>query len=107
MSKTKVAILGATGAVGQRFVKLLENHPWFEVAALTGSDRSVGKRYGEICKWILPDSPPEYAREMTVIKSDSDFDARLVFSALPSHHAKSFEPALAKKGYAICSNASA
>jgi aspartate-semialdehyde dehydrogenase len=107
MSKTKVAILGATGAVGQRFVQLLEDHPWFEVFALTGSARSVGKKYGEICRWVLPGLIPEYAREMTVVPSDSDFDARLVFSALPSHHARDLEPALAKKGYAICSNASA
>jgi len=107
MSKTKVAILGATGAVGQRFVHLLEKHPWFEVSALTGSERSVRKKYGDICRWVLPGSVPEYAREMTVVPSDSDFDARLVFSALPSHHARELEPALAKKGYAICSNASA
>ena len=107
MSKTKVAILGATGAVGQRFVQLLEDHPWFEVSALTGSDRSVGKNYGDICKWVLPGVVPDYAQEMTVVPSDSDFDARLVFSALPSHHARDLEPALAKKGYAICSNASA
>jgi aspartate-semialdehyde dehydrogenase len=86
---------------------LLENHPWFEVSALTGSDRSVGKKYGDICRWILPGSPPEHAREMMVVKSDSDFDAQLVFSALPSQHAKIYEPDLAKKGYAICSNASA
>ena len=107
MSKTKVAILGATGAVGQRFVQLLENHPWFEVIALTGSERSVGKKYGDICRWVLPGLIPEYAREITVVKSDSDFDAQLVFSALPSQHAKIYEPDLAKKGYAICSNASA
>jgi len=107
MSKTKVAILGATGAVGQRFVQLLENHPWFEVTALTGSERSIGKKYGEVCKWVLPGLVPEYARKITVVPSDSDFDARLVFSALPSHHAKDLEPALAKKGYGICSNASA
>ncbi|MGB7873954.1 MAG: aspartate-semialdehyde dehydrogenase, partial [Anaerolineales bacterium] len=107
MSKTKVAILGATGAVGQRFVQLLENHPWFEVTALTGSERSVGKKYAEICRWMLSGSIPEYVREMRVVQSDSDFDARLVFSALPSHHARDLEPALAKKGYAICSNASA
>jgi len=107
MPKTKVAILGATGAVGQRFVQLLENHPWFEVTALTGSDRSVGKKYGEICRWVLPGLVPEYAREITVVPSDTDFDAHLVFSALPSHHARDLEPALAKKGYAICSNASA
>jgi aspartate-semialdehyde dehydrogenase len=107
MSKTKVAILGATGAVGQRFVQLLENHPWFEVTALTGSDRSVGKKYGDICKWILPGTPPAYMHEMKVVKSDSDFEAQLVFSALPSQHAKIYEPDLAQKGYAICSNASA
>ena len=107
MSKTKVAVLGATGAVGQRFVQLLENHPWFEVTALTGSDRSTGKKYGNICRWVLPGSVPDYAHEITVAKSDSDFDAQLIFSALPSQHAKNFEPALAKKGYAICSNASA
>jgi len=107
MSKTKVAILGATGAVGQRFVQLLENHTWFEVTALTGSSRSVGKKYGEVCPWVLPGLVPDYAREMTVISSDSDFDATLVFSALPSHHARDLEPALAKRGYAICSNASA
>lgn len=107
MSKTKVAILGATGAVGQRFVQLLENHPWFEVTALTGSARSVGKPYGEICRWILPGSAPAYAREMEVVASDSDFNAGLVFSALPSQHARDLEPALAGKGYAICSNASA
>ncbi len=107
MSKTKVAILGATGAVGQRFVQLLENHPWFKVVALTGSARSVGKKYEEVCRWVLPGLIPEYARAMTVVPSDSDFDALLVFSALPSHHARDLEPALAKKGYAICSNASA
>jgi aspartate-semialdehyde dehydrogenase len=107
MSKTKVAILGATGAVGQRFVQLLENHPWFEVTALTGSERSIGKKYGDICRWILPGSIPDYAQALTVVPSESDFDARLVFSALPSHHARDLEPALAKKGYVICSNASA
>jgi aspartate-semialdehyde dehydrogenase len=107
MSKTKVAILGATGAVGQRFVQLLEAHPWFEVAALTGSERSVGQKYGDACRWVLPGPVPEYVREMAVAPSDSDFDARLVFSALPSHHARELEPALAQKGYAVCSNASA
>lgn len=107
MSKIKVAILGATGAVGQRFVQLLESHPWFEVSALTGSKRSVGKKYGEICNWLFAGSIPDYAHGMTVVPSDSDFDARLVFSALPAPQARELEPALAKKGYAICSNASA
>ena len=52
-SKLPVAVLGATGAVGQRFVQLLANHPWFEVAVVTGSDRSIGKPYGEVTRWIL------------------------------------------------------
>ena len=93
MSKTKVAILGATGAVGQRFVQLLGNHPWFEVSALTGSERSIGKKYGDICRWVLPGTIPEYVRDLMVIPSDSDFDAQLIFSALPSRHARDLEPA--------------
>src|SRR5262252_2024015 len=51
MPKTKVAILGATGAVGQRFVQLLDGHPWFEVTAVTGSDRTVGQPYGAGSRW--------------------------------------------------------
>jgi aspartate-semialdehyde dehydrogenase len=69
MEKIKVGILGATGAVGQRFVKLLENHPWFEVNALTGSDRSIGKTYLDACHWVLPGNIPDYAREMTILRS--------------------------------------
>ena len=53
-----VAVLGATGSVGQRFVQLLEHHPWFEVTALTGSDRSEGQRYGDACRWVLDESYP-------------------------------------------------
>lgn len=106
MSKIKVAILGATGAVGQRFIQLLENHPWFEVGALTGSDRSVGRTYGEACKWVLSGSIPRYARNMLILPSEAGFDARLAFSALPSDQAREIEPALARAGYAICSNAS-
>ena len=107
MSKTKVAILGATGAVGQRFVQLLDNHPWFEVTALTGSDRSVGQTYAQTCRWVLPEQIPAYARKMTVLPTEPGFDAKLVFSALPSDQAKAFEPGLAQAGYAVCSNASA
>ena len=106
MSKIKVAILGATGAVGQRFVQLLEHHPWFEVSALTGSYRSVGKKYGEACNWILSGSIPTYIRDMTILPSEAGFDARFAFSALPSDQAREIEPLLAKSGYAICSNAS-
>ncbi|MBC8163948.1 MAG: aspartate-semialdehyde dehydrogenase, partial [Roseiflexaceae bacterium] len=56
MAKIPVAILGATGAVGQRLVTLLYNHPWFEIAALTGSERTVGRPYGELVRWVLDDA---------------------------------------------------
>jgi aspartate-semialdehyde dehydrogenase len=107
MDKTKVAVLGATGAVGQRFVQLLENHPWFEVAALTGSDRTVGQRYGEGVRWVLAGSVPAYARDLPILPTEPGFDARIAFSALPADIAREAEPALAAAGYAVCSNASA
>lgn len=107
MPKIPVAILGATGAVGQRFVTLLANHPWFEVTALTGSDRTVGQKYGEGCRWVLSEPMPAYARDMRVLPTEPGFEGRLAFSALPSDIAKTAEPALAAAGYAVCSNASA
>lgn len=107
MSKIKVAILGATGAVGQRFVQLLENHPWFEVTALTGSDRTVGQRYGAGCRWILAEPMPAYVRDMPVVPTAPGFEAALAFSALPTDQAMTAEPTLAAAGYAVCSNASA
>ena len=107
MSKIKVAVLGATGAVGQRFVQLLENHPWFEVTALTGSDRSVGQSYGDACRWVLDRPMPEYARAMKVAPTEPGLDAAIAFSALPSDQAKAIEPAFAQAGHGVCSNASA
>jgi aspartate-semialdehyde dehydrogenase len=107
MSKIKVAVLAATGAVGQRFVQLLADHPWFEVAALTGSDRTVGQKYGEGCRWLLPGPMPDYAREMTVAPTEPGLDAALCFSALPSEQARTLEPAFAQAGHFIASNASA
>src|SRR5512139_3961858 len=107
MSKIKVAVLGATGAVGQRFVQLLENHPWFEVTALTGSDRSVGQLYGEACRWLLDKPLPDYARSMRVVLTEPGHDAAIAFSALPSDQAKAIEPAFAQAGHGVCSNASA
>jgi aspartate-semialdehyde dehydrogenase len=106
MSKIKVAVLGATGAVGQRFVQLLENHPWFEVTALTGSDRSVGQLYGDACRWVLDKPMPDYARAMKVVPTEPGLDAAIAFSALPADQAKSIEPAFAEAGHGVCSNAS-
>lgn len=107
MDKISVAILGATGAVGQRFVQLLAEHPWFEITALTGSDRTIGGKYGEVCRWVLDEDPPESVREMTVSSTEPTLPARILFSALPSHIAKGLEPVLAQTGYIVCSNASA
>jgi aspartate-semialdehyde dehydrogenase len=109
MNKIPVAVLAATGSVGQRFVQLLDGHPWFEVVALTGSERGHGKTYGEVCRWLLPEPMPEWARQMPVLPSQADLlnGARLAFSALPADTARQVEPALAQAGIGVCSNASA
>ncbi|MCK4449216.1 MAG: aspartate-semialdehyde dehydrogenase [Anaerolineae bacterium] len=107
MDRIPVAILGATGAVGQRFVQLLSGHPWFEIAALAASERSAGRRYADACRWVIPGDPPPSASEMAVSPLEPDIPARLVFSALPSSVAHEVEPIFAQAGYAVCSNASA
>ena len=107
MPKIKVAILAATGAVGQRFVQLLDNHPWFEVTALTGSDRTIGQTYAEGCRWILAGPMPEYAKSLKIVPTASGLDAAICFSALPTDQAKELEPAFAQAGHIIASNASA
>ncbi|MCL4247654.1 MAG: aspartate-semialdehyde dehydrogenase [Anaerolineae bacterium] len=107
MRKIKVAILGATGAVGQRFIQLLENHPWFEIHELIGSDRSAGRTYAEAARWVLDGSPPPSVHDKTVLPLDAEFDSPLVFSALPKEPAVEREPALAAAGHIVCTNASA
>jgi aspartate-semialdehyde dehydrogenase len=107
MNKIPVSILGATGMVGQRFVLLLDQHPWFRVVALTGSDRSIGKTYAESCRWALTDPMPEYARTMVVQPTEPDGESSLAFSALPADLAREAEPKYAQAGKGICSNASA
>ena len=66
MAKTRVAILGATGAVGQRFVQLLADHPWFEITALAASERSAGRPFAEVSNWVIPGDPPAWVGEMIV-----------------------------------------
>jgi len=103
-----VAVLGATGAVGQRFVQLLDNHPWFKVVALTGSERAIGQSYAQACHWILSTPMPEWAREIPILPAvPDDSDVPLVFSALPSTSAYEVEPYYARRGVIVCSNASA
>lgn len=107
MARIPVAILGATGAVGQRFIQLLADHPWFEIAALAASERSAGQRYADAVKWVIPGDPPPAVAEMIVRPLEPDLPAQIVFSALPSEIAHEVEPAFARAGYAVCSNASA
>jgi len=104
----KAAILGATGLVGQRFVQLLNDHSWFEISALTGSDRSVGMEYGASVNWRMETQLKRSVAEITVQRTDpKGVDADIVFSALPAEQALAMEDAFATEGYAVVSNASA
>jgi aspartate-semialdehyde dehydrogenase len=105
MARLPVGVLGATGTVGQRFIQLLANHPWFEVTALAASDRSQGQRYAEACHWLLPTPLPDAAADLVVQPLEPSLDCRLVFSALPSSVAGPVEERFAQEGYAVCSNA--
>lgn len=104
-----VAVLGATGSVGQRFIQLLENHPWFEVTALTGSDRTTGKCYGDAVHWLFPTPLPAAAARLPILPSDPAVlpAVQIAFSALPADIALQVEPAFAAAGVWVCSNASA
>jgi aspartate-semialdehyde dehydrogenase len=104
MAKTSVAVLGATGAVGQRFIQLLANHPWFEVAEVAASDRSAGKTYAGACTWRLPGAPPPSVAALTVKGLDAKFTSKLLFSGLDSSVAGEAEEALAARGHAVVSN---
>jgi len=86
--KRKVAILGATGAVGQRFIQLLQGHPWFHIEVLAASERSAGKKYGKACNWVMETDLPKEIAEMPVANADVESvekmgDVDLVFSSLP------------------------
>ncbi|MGQ9681306.1 MAG: aspartate-semialdehyde dehydrogenase [Anaerolineae bacterium] len=107
MNKIPVAVLGATGAVGQRFVQLLENHPWFRVAALSASEQRVGQRYGASCRWVLDGDMPASVRDLPLLPPTAEaLNCRLAFSALPSNVAGPIEEELARAGLVVCSNAS-
>jgi aspartate-semialdehyde dehydrogenase len=106
MNKIEVGILGATGMVGQRFVSLLEHHPWFEVRWLAASDRSAGKTYGEACNWRVRDPMPKAARDLTVYECKPDHAPQLLFSSLDSKVAGEVEREFAQAGHVVVSNSS-
>ncbi len=106
-SKYPIGILGATGMVGQRFIQLLENHPWFEVAWLAASDRSSGKKYGEAAKWRLDTPLPDRIARMTVAPAEPEGAPKIIFAALDADIAREMEPKFAAAGCAVVSNSSA
>jgi aspartate-semialdehyde dehydrogenase len=102
----KVAILGATGPVGQRFLQLLENHPWFQATTLTASSQSAGRRYRDAAGWLLETPLPESAAGKIVRETLPDeVDADFVFSALDSSIAGPIEEEFARAGFPVVSNA--
>lgn len=107
MKKIPVGILAATGAVGQRFVQLLVNHPWFEITAVTGSPRTAGRPYGEGVNWLLKGDVPAGVANLIVQPTEPNLDVPVVFSALPTTQARELEPVFAAAGYAVVTNASA
>lgn len=102
--RRKVAVLGASGTVGQRFISLLAGHPWFELSALTTSDAKAGKRYGDVTNWHFSADMPEGVADMRLEATRADVDAEICFSALPGEAAEQWEAALAKAGHHVFSN---
>src|SRR5215467_2574413 len=105
-NRIPVGILGATGTVGQRFIQLLEHHPWFEVVWLAASDRSAGKTYTNACRWRLSTPLPARIAAMEVSPASPEGAPRLIFAALDSTAATELEPRFAAAGCAVVSNSS-
>lgn len=107
MKKIRVGVLGATGTVGQRFIQLLENHPWFELVEVAASEKSAGKTYCETMKgrWKISSEIPEYARKLLVKECIPNLDCEMVFSALDASVAGEIEENFANAGYVVSSNA--
>jgi len=106
--KRRIAVLGATGLVGQRLVSMLSRHPWFELVFVASSERAAGKKYGEHVKWVIEEPMPQHVAEMRLENPDADSLSRervdIVFAALAPEVAEKLEPELAKRGFAVVSN---
>jgi len=101
-----VAVLGATGVVGQRLISMLDGHPWFYVAELI-SARSPGTLYRDAVNWVAPGAVPDGAGALTLLEPGTKLESRIVFSALSAEVAHAVEPQYAAAGHMIVSNASA
>jgi aspartate-semialdehyde dehydrogenase len=106
-TKHPIGILGATGMVGQRYIQLLENHPWFEIAWLAASDRSSGKTYGEAAKWRLDTPLPDRIARMTISPAEPAGAPGIIFASVDAAIARELEPKFADAGCAVLSNSSA
>ena len=102
--KISVGVLGATGSVGQKFIQLLSNHPYFEVKEVAASDRSAGKLYKDAANWILSEPIPHDVANLTVLPTNAQFQSKLLFSGMDATVAGEIESDLAQKGYVIVSN---
>src|ERR1700710_884159 len=111
MERRRIGILGATGTVGQRFIQLLNHHPWFEITWLAASDRSAGKTYGEACRWKLDTPLPAKIAAMTMQPNVPEGAVgelpHIIFAALDTDIARELEPKFAAAGCAVISNSSA
>src|SRR5712672_998857 len=105
--KIAVGILGATGVVGQRFIQLLEDHPWFEVAWLAASERPAGLPYQDAAKWKLTTAIPERIRSMKGSAAAPDGAPHVIFAALDAALAQELEPRFAGSGRVVITNSSA
>lgn len=99
-----VCVLGATGTVGQKFVRLLADHPWFRIAAVAASEQSAGKRYDEVTRWREPTPIPPDIAAMTVERCHPELPGRIAFSALDADIAGSLEQAFARAGTFVVTN---
>ena len=106
-TKISVGILGATGIVGQRFIQMLEYHPWFEVAWLAASERSEGRTYAEAARWRMKTEIPSRVAKMMVSPAQPEDAPKVIFAALDAGIAAELEPRFAEAGCALVSNSSA
>ena len=102
--KIKVGILGATGSVGQKFISLLENHPWFEISEIAASEKSAGKKYIEVVNWVLSNPIPKSTGEKFIKECKPNLDCKIVFSGLDSGVAGEIEKDFAHNDYTVISN---
>jgi len=104
MTRVPVSILGATGTVGQKFVRLLAEHPWFEIAAVAASDQSAGRPYGQVVRWRETTPLPDRVARMVISRCEAPLPGAVAFSALDSDVAGPIEQAFARAGAFVVTN---